>query len=173
MENFGSANVPLVKKSFNKFLAMGEKATADDFRMTIDGYPDIEFLIQTTQLPPIKREMVEIVGPHGVQVQQQGKIINAHEVSISFIETVSGSVLAMLRECVKGKKYLDIKLALVSEAETTSSAPTTVLFESTWIESDAIEFSVDDNTPLKPAGTLHVNWVSYFDEKGETMGWGA
>jgi hypothetical protein len=172
MDSFGSANVALVKKSLNKFLSMGEKATSDDFRMTVEGYSELEFLIQTGQLPPIKREMVEIVGPHGMQVQQQGKIINAHEVPITFIETVSGAVLGVLRDWVKNKRYLTVTLAMLSEGDTQSSKAATVRFENCWIESDAIEFSVEDNTPLKPAATLHVNWVSYFDEDGNTLNWG-
>jgi hypothetical protein len=172
MENFGAANVPLVKKSFNKFLAMGEKATSDDFRMVVAEYPDLEFLVQTTQMPPIKREMVEIIGPHGVQVQQQGKVINAHEVPITFIETISGEVLKTVREWVKEKKYLDFTLSLVSEAKTGSDTNSTVVFEKTWIESEGIELSVDDNTPIKPSATLHVNWVTYLDADGAIQGWG-
>ena len=172
MDILGPANVPLVKRSWSRFISLGEKAKADDFRMTFDGYPNLEFLVQTANMPPIKREMVEIVGPHGVQVQQQGKIINAHEVPVTFIETVSGIVLGTLRNWVKEKKYLTVKIAPVSEAQPISVRWNTAVFEQTWIESDAIEFSTEDNAPLKPACTLHVNWVSYFDEDGSILPWG-
>lgn len=163
MDMLGPANVPLIKTALNKFVSLGEKAKADDFRMTVEGYSDLEFLVQTASLPPIKREMVELFGPHGVQVQQQGKIINAHEVPITFVETVEGDLLKTLRGWVKEKKYLRVTLELLSEASPTAGSYKKVTFENTWIESDAIEFSVEDNAPLKPNCTLHVNWVDYFD----------
>jgi len=172
MENFGESNVPLVKKSFNKFLAMGEKATGDNFRMTVAEYPDLEFMVQATQLPPIRRELVEYNGPHGVQVKQQGRIINAHDITITFIENIAGDILKTVREWVHKKKYLEMTLSLVSEAETGSSVPNTVVLEHTWIESEAIDLAVDDNTPIKPSATLHANWVTYYDDGGEIQGWG-
>ena len=167
----GTANVPLVKRSLRKFTALGEKATGDDFRMVVDGYPDLEFLVQSVQMPPAKREMVEIVGPHGVQVQQQGKIMNAHEIPVTFIETVEGDALKAIRQWVKNKEYHTVNLALVSEESPNSNEWTSVTLEGCWIESEGIELSVEDNAPLKPTGTLHANWVSYFDEAGNLLSW--
>lgn len=168
---FGNADVSLRKFSLNKFVAMGEKATADDFVMTVYEFPDMEFLIQAAQMPPIKREMVEIVGPHGIQVQQQGKIINAGELPITFIETVHGDALGMLREWVRDKLYLTVSIGLTSEAEPVGSQNASVTLEGCWLESEAIELSVDDNTPLKPTGTLHYNWAGWY-ESGQTVSWG-
>lgn len=167
---FAGANVPLRKRSLNKFVALGEKATADDFVMKIYEFPDLEFLIQAAQMPPIKREMVEIVGPHGIQVQQQGKIINAGELPITFIETIYGHALAVVKEWVRDKLYLTITLGLVSEGEPISGPNTSVTLEGCWLESEAIELSVDDNAPLKPTGTLHYNWAGWYDD-GEAVAW--
>jgi hypothetical protein len=160
---FGAASAALRKSSLNKFVAMGEKATADDFQLRIEAYPEIEFLVQAAQIPPLRREMVEIVGPHGVQVQQQGKLINAGELPITFLETIDGKLLSLLRQWVTKKEYHTVTLALVSEGEQMSNMNTTFTLEGCWFESEAIELSVDDNTPLKPTGTLHYNWHSGYD----------
>ncbi|MFA5618462.1 MAG: hypothetical protein WDK95_16740 [Syntrophorhabdaceae bacterium] len=161
---FGGAAAALRKTSLNKFVALGEKATSDDFRLHIDAYPELEYLVQAAQMPALKREMVEIVGPNGVQVQQQGKLINAGELPITFIETIDGKLLAALRQWVTQKEYHTVTLALISEGENVSNENTTIVLEGCWLESEPIELSVDDNTALKPTGTLHYNWHSGYDE---------
>jgi len=168
---FGSANVPLRWSSLSKFVALGEKATADDFMIKIQDYPDFEFLVQAAQMPPIKREMTEIVGPHGVQVQQAGKIINAGELPITFIETINGNMLSIIRQWVRDKEYHTVIMALTSEAAPTSNEYTTCVLEGCWLESEASEMTVDDNTPLKPTGTLHYNWAGWYETTGGNLSW--
>lgn len=169
---FGAAAAPLRKQSLYRFISLGEKATADDFRLSIYAYPDIEYLVQAAQLPPLKREMVEIVGPNGVQVQQQGKLINAGELPITFIETITGNLLGILRRWVTEKEYHTVTMALVSEGEPVSNQNTTITLEGCWLESEAIELSVDDNAALKPTGTLHYNWHSGYDGgQAGSLGW--
>jgi hypothetical protein len=171
--------IPLVKKSYQKLLSFGEGATSDDFRMTIDLYPDLEFLIQTTQLPPIAREPIESFGPHGVQFVQAGRYKNAQEVSISFKEVLSGVVYAALRDWVRNKRYLTVMLGLVAESERpvakSGGQPNqrnTVVMYDTWIELEGVDLSVEDATIVKPTGTLHANWLDYLDETGMVVGWG-
>jgi len=158
----GTANVPLIKSAFAGFVGLGEKAKADDFQMTIQGFNDLKFLVQTAQWPAIKREMVEITGPHGIQVKQQGKITNAHELPITFIETVQGHVLRDLRTWVKEKSYRQVTLKLLSEAQPNPNDYTSLLMDFCWFASEPVENSTEDNAPLKVSGTLYVNWVSYF-----------
>ena len=165
-------NVPLVKNSYKNLVSMGEGAKADDFRMTIEGYPDLEYLVQSTQLPALKREMIESKGPHGVMFNQQGNFMNAQDITIAFKEVISGKALEALRSWVTDKEYLQITLALVSESQPESVYANSVVLEDAWIEIDAVDLSVDDTTVLvKPSGTIHGNWVTWPDEEQETLPW--
>jgi hypothetical protein len=165
-------NVPLVKNSYKKLVSMGEGVKGDDFRMTIEGYPDLEFLVQSTQLPALKREMIESKGPHGVMFNQQGNFMNAQDITITFKEVISGKALEALRAWVKNKEYKQVTLALISESLPDSAVANSVVMEDAWIEIDAIDLSVDDTTTLiKPTGTIHGNWVTWADEEQETLPW--
>lgn len=165
-------NVPLVKNSYKNLVSMGEGAKGDDFRMTIEDYPDLEYLVQSTQLPALKREMIESKGPHGVMFNQQGNIMNAQDITVAFKEVISGKALEALRDWVTNKKYLQVTLALVSESQPESVYANSVVLEDAWIEIDAVDLSVDDTTVLvKPSGTIHGNWVTWPDEEQETLPW--
>ena len=165
-------NVPLLKSSYQNLLAQGEGAKADDFRMVFEGSSGIEFLVQASQLPAMKREVIESRGPHGVQFVQQGVFLNAVEVPITFKEVIEGVALNFLIDWVKNKRYLTVTLALISESLPESNVDNTVVLEDCWIEMDGVDLSVDDGTSLvKPAGTLHANWVNYLDDEKETLPW--
>lgn len=168
-------NIPNVNKSYKKLLGMGEGTKGDDFRMTIEGYNDLEFLIQTTELPDLKREVLETYGPHGVKFIQTGKFLNAGDMAISFKEVITGKAYQALREMIKEKKYLKIELALISESQPSSVIPTTITLEDCWIEIDKVSLSVEDGTQLvKPAGTIHYNWVNWLGpDNSASMPWGA
>lgn len=167
-----SHSIPLVKRSYQRLLSYGEGATAEDFRMTIEGYLDLEFLVQTTQLPPMAREPVEGFGPHGVQFTQQGRYKNIAEVPVSFKEVLSGVVYAALRDWVLNKRYLTVTLALIAESEPISNPYNTVLMYDAWIEMEGVDLSVEDNTLVRPNGTIHANWLDYLDQDGVVIGWG-
>ncbi|MFZ4440395.1 MAG: hypothetical protein ACOYOS_18385 [Syntrophales bacterium] len=167
-----SQSVPLVKNSYKSLLSMGEGAKGDDFRMTIEGYSDIEYLVQATQLPAIKREMIESKGPHGVMFNQAGNFMNAQDVTITFKEVITGKALEVIRDWVKEKKYLTVTIALISESAPESVTANSVVLEDAWLEIDAVDLSVDDTTSLvKPAGTIHGNWVTWADDEQETLPW--
>ena len=47
----------------------------------------------------------------------------------------------------------------------TSNADVTWILEDSWIELEGVDLGVEDGaTLIKPSGTLHVNWVSHFDD---------
>lgn len=170
-----AGNAANVNKTYKKLLSLGEGAKSDDFRMTFEGYSDIEFLVQATQLPELKREMVETYGPHGVKFNQAGKILNAGDMTITIKEVIEGKAYEFLRDVVKNKKYLEIKLACLGESKPGSPASLSVVLSDAWLEVDALDLSVEDGTTLvKPAGTIHYNWVSYYDDAATApMNWGA
>ena len=159
-------NVGIVKKSYKKLLALGEGVTGEEFLMKIEGFDDLTYLIQTTQIPAMMRENIESYGPHGVQFNQQGRFKNAQDVPISFKEVISGAAYKALRDWVKNKKYLKVTLALVGESAPTSNANTTVVMEDCWIELEGVDLSVEDGAQvLKPSGTLHANWIGWLDDE--------
>lgn len=163
-----ASNIKNVNKTYKKLTSLGEGAKGDDFRMTFDGYPDLEFLVQSSQLPEIKREMVETYGPHGVKFNQQGKFLNAGDITIMFKEVITGVACAALRKIVKNKEYLEIKLALIAEGQESSPADATTTLSDAWLEIDAMDLSVEDGTTLvKPSGTIHYNWVSWLDDEAD------
>ena len=172
--NTQRANVSLVKRSYKNMLAMGEGVNSADFRMIFSGYPDIEFLVQASQLPEIKRELIDSKGPHGVMFKQQGNVLNAGDITITIKEVVTGKALEFLRDVVRNKVYLDIVIALVSETQPQGIPSTGCLLSDCWIEVDGTDFSVEDGTTLiKPNGTIHYNWSSMFDDPAElgAVGW--
>jgi len=165
-------NIPLVKNSYKNLVSMGEGIKGDDFRMTVEGYADLEYLVQSTQLPALKREVIETKGPHGVMFNQQGNFMNAQDITITFKEVISGKALEALRDWVTEKKYLQVTLALISESQPESVYANSVVLEDAWIEIDAVDLSVDDTTTLiKPSGNIHGNWVTWADEDQETLPW--
>lgn len=167
-------NIELVKGSYKKMVALGEGVTGDEFVMTIEGYSDLRYLIQSTQLPGMQRANVESFGPHGVKFNQQGSYINAQDVSITFKEVIKGTALKALREWVKEKKYLKVVIGLVGESSPTSNSDTTVVLEDCWIEMEAVDLGVEDGAQIiKPSGTLHANWVGWLDSDSSTVSLGS
>lgn len=165
-----SGSVPLIKKSYKKWLALGEKVTGNEFKLVIEDYPDLTYLVSSTQLPMMQREMVETYGPNGVKFMQQGRYVNAQDVTITFEEVITGKMYQALRDWVKNKKYLKVTMGLVSESQTTSSEYTTVVMEDCWIELEGVDLSKEDGaTVVKPSGTLHANWIGWLDDTSTTI----
>ena len=163
-------NVPLLKKSYQKWIALGEKVTGNEFKMEIEEYPDLTYLISTTQLPMMQRESVETYGPGGVKFIQQGRYVNAQDVPITFEEVLEGKTLEALRDWVKNKRYLKVTLGLVGESKSTSSENTTVVMEDCWIEMEGVDLSKEDGaTVVKPSGTLKANWIGWLDDETATV----
>jgi len=176
MPNISSSTgrIPLVKKSYRKLMSLGEGVNGADFRMVFDYGPlkDHEFLVQTTQLPGIKREVIEGKGPHGIGYHQQGNFINFGEVNGTFKEVISGLALSGIREAVRTKAYFNVTMGLVSESAGGSPAAATCRLEDCWIEMDPADLGVEDGAQIvKPPFILHYNWVDWLDRSGRTLGW--
>lgn len=155
-------NVPFVKKKYKKLLGLGEGVASDEFTMTFEGNNDIQYLVQSTQMPQLIRENMETYGPMGVQFNQQGRFKNAQDVPITFKETIKGHAYRFLRDWVINKKYLTIKLMMNGESFPNGNPDTTITLEDVWIELDGADLSVEDGASIvRPAGTLHVNWVGH------------
>lgn len=160
-------NIRKIRHGYRKLLSYGEGIVADEFALTIEGYPDLRYLCQSVSLPQLMRENVETYGPQGVQFNQQGRFKNAQEIPISFKEVIRGLAYQAIRDWVKNKKYLTCYIALIGESFPTSNRNTTLRLEDCWLELDAVELSVEDGTTIvRPQGTLHANWICWCDDDG-------
>jgi hypothetical protein len=167
-----SQSIGLIKSSYKKYVSFGEKAVSSDYRMLIQQYPNLEYLIHATQLPELKREIIEDYGPHGVMFNQQGRYKNAVDITITFKEIITGEAYKCLRDWVRNKRYLDVWIGLMGESSPESNEHNTLLCEDVWCELDATDLSNEDNTTLiKPSGLLHVNWHSWVDAVPHTLEW--
>lgn len=159
-----AGNVKKIRHGYRRLLALGEGVAADEFILTIEGYADLRYLVQSSQLPPMIRETIESYGPQGVQFNQQGRFKNAQDIPIAFKEVIKGTAYKALRDWVRNKKYLEVKIGLAGESFPSSNINTTVTLEDCWIELEGADLSVEDGATLvRPTGTLHANWISWLD----------
>ncbi len=164
-------NVPTIKKSYKRLLGLGEGVASDEFIMEFEGNTDMRFLVQSTQLPALMRENIESYGPCGVQFNQAGRFKNAQDVPITFKETVKGHAYQFLRDLVKNKRYITIKLTAAGESFLGGNEHTAVRMEDCWIEMEGADLSVEDGASLvRPSGTIHANWCSWCDDDSASMG---
>jgi hypothetical protein len=140
----------IAKESYKKHVALGEKATTDVFWLSLEGNEDLKWLVQSSQIPQIGREIIEMFGPNGVQFKKWGRYKNIGELPITFLETIEGIVAKAVIEWVLSGDARDATL----EA-----------FGLKWklrdciLEIDGTEMNYEDNTLVKPAGTLHVGFI--------------
>lgn len=156
-----AGNVGLFQESYNKHVAKGEGLIGTDFLLEIEGYEDNATLIQAAQLPPMMREMIESFGPMGVRFLQQGNYNNAAEIPITFKEVINGDVYTMVRDWVVNKRYLRVRLRTTPESQGGNGAPSLgFIMHDCWLNLEGVDLSVEDRAALvKPAGTLHANFV--------------
>lgn len=164
-------NVPAIKRNYKRLLGLGEGVAADEFIMEFEGDSDIRFLVQSTQLPALAREVIESYGPFGVQFNQQGRYKNAQDIPITIKETVKGHAYRFLRDLVANKRYITIKLTAAGESYLDGNSHTAVRLEDCWLELEGVDLSVEDGASLvRPSGTIHANWCSWCDSDSGSMG---
>ncbi len=161
-------NVSLIRKSYKDTVGMGPGVSGADFRMKIAEYPKLEFLVQTTQIPELKREVIEAKGPLGVEFIQYGRPLNSGQIAISFKEVISGACYAAIRDAVLNQKYLSITLSLIPEENAQPVKANTVDLKDCLIELEATDLSVEDGAYIvKPSGTIRYSWLSWYDEDSQ------
>lgn len=159
----GTANVSYLKTGYKKLLGLGEGITGEEFLMEFEGNENIKYLVQTAQIPAIRRDMIESRGPLGLQFNQQGAYKNAQDINIAFKEVLKGETFNFLRDWVVNHRYYTVKLTLTGE-KYSGQGSTSWTMEDCWIEVEAVDLSVEDSTSLiRPNGTLHANWVGHED----------
>lgn len=153
-------NVGFLKKKYQKNMAAGEKLSAAEFDMTIDGYPNLSVLVRSTQIPSLGRAEIEDFGPNGLKFVQQGPLENSGEITVTCVETIKGDVVAALYDIVINKKYINLNIQPTPES-TAGGAPkvTAWRLEDCKLRCDAIDLATEDVTALvKPSITITYNW---------------
>ncbi|WP_163836769.1 hypothetical protein [Spartinivicinus ruber] len=111
-------DIPLLKRAYSKNVAMGERAVASDFEMTIKGYEDLTVLVRTAQLPEISRgDPVEDFGLYGQGFQQYGAVKRDGDITVNIVELKTGLVQDTLFEIIEKKEYVTIEMVLVGEGQ--------------------------------------------------------
>jgi len=128
-------DVSLFKETYKKMLSLGEAALGQDFVMTVEGYTDLQYMVQTFGIPTMKREPVETFGPHGVKFVQQGKYEGSVEIPITFKEVISGNAFQAIKSWIKNKEYLEVTLTLTSESNQAGNDAHNWIIEDAWLAS--------------------------------------
>lgn len=153
-------NISFLKGKYKKNMAAGEKLSAAEFEMTVDGYPDLSVLVRSTQIPAIGRAEIEDFGPNGLKFVQQGPHENSGEITVTAVETIKGDVVAALYDIVINKKYIHMNIHPTPES-LAGGAPrgTAWRLEDCKLRCDAIDMASEDVTALvKPSITITYNW---------------
>lgn len=158
-----NGDTKFLKQKFLKNVAAGEKMMGTEFEMKIEEYPDLTVLIRSTQFPAMGRSDVEDNGQMGMGFVQNGVLENKGEIAVTVVETITGTVLEMLRKVVREKQYLTISIESTPESTTGKGAKShSFKLEHTKIRSDAIDLSTEDTAALvKPSLTLQYNWCDF------------
>lgn len=154
-------NMPYLKAQFLKNVAAGERSSAAEFQLTIDEFPEISVRVRTAQFPAMGRADVEDFGPMGLGITQHGPLENKGEVSLTCIETMTGPVIGMMRDIIRNKKYVTVKIQTTPES-TMGVAVDDHKFRLLMckLRSDAIDLATEDTTAIiKPTITVQYNWV--------------
>ncbi|EGQ7810385.1 baseplate protein [Vibrio parahaemolyticus] len=153
-------NRQFVKAKYKQNLAAGEKLSGAEFEMTFDEYPDISVLIRSTQLAANGTADVEDFGPMGMKFTQHGPYENNGEIAVTAVETITGAALAVIKDIVKEKKYVTVRVRATPES-TAGISPDSLdqKYEDCKLRSDVIDLSTEDTAALvKPAMTIIYNW---------------
>lgn len=162
MAGFSNAagNMGFLKQKFLKNVNAGEKMMGAEFKMTLDEYPEMEYLIRSTQMPAMGRAEVEDFGQNGLKINQQGTVENSGEVAVTFAETISGEGLRIIREIIREKKYVNVNIESTPESTAGVGADSHKFkLEFCKFRTDAIDLSTEDTAAVvKPSLTIGYNW---------------
>lgn len=152
-----------LKAQLNKNIAQGEKLMGFYFDMKIEGYPDFELRVRTTQYPAMGYELAEDFGQGGLKMNQQGALQNSQEITSSCVENLKGDTLKVLKDIILNKKQVKITFAAKAESLGGGKVPfTSCTMDHCILASEAIEFSTEDTTAIvKPSFTITTSWVDH------------
>ncbi len=150
-----------LKNRFTQNLNAGEKLVGSEFVLNVVEYPDLSVLIRSAQFPAMGRVDVEDFGQMGLGFTQAGALENKGEITISAAETITGTVLAALREVIAAKSSVTIVVKATPES-TSGDTPDSLYFKLLHckLRCDAVDLSTEDNTAIvRPNITVVYNWV--------------
>lgn len=153
-----SDDLALVKESFSKVVNYGEYQTEDAWKLEIDGYDDLTWMVTNVQIPEVTRTRIEDFGPMGVQITRPGKIKNAVDITMTFKEVRQGASLDDLMKIAKDGEFFDFTLTLLPDGEPKR-------YEDCFIETNnALDLGYDSNAIMKPNVTIVCNMPHPFSE---------
>ncbi|MDF5600832.1 hypothetical protein P3746_20660 [Vibrio parahaemolyticus] len=149
-------NVDLLRQAHKKNVALGERAVASDFTVTIREYPQLSALIRTAQLPEEKRgEPVEDQGQYGQGFRQYGATKRDGDMAAQIVEIKRGDVLKTIAKIVDNKEYVNIEVLLDGEDVEKKG----YLLEDVMIAADPADLDTENRTgTVRIPVTFQYNW---------------
>ena len=149
-------DVGILKRSFDKNVALGERAVASDYEMVFKGAEQLTALVRTSQMPAFGRgDPVEDWGQFGQGFQQYGAIKRDGDIVANIVELKDGSTTDALKRIIDEKRHIDIDVALVGEGQTRKGWE---LLTCT-ISCDAQELDTSNRTgTVQIPVNIHHNW---------------
>lgn len=152
-------NNNFMRAKFMRHRAVGERAIAAHFDMSVSGHPNLNVKIAATQLPGMERELIESFGSMGVGSNFQGNLKNTGEITVAIEETIYGDTLKELQGIVFGKEYVDVKISMTPEEFLGVPSFSVKLLECS-IACEAVDLASESVTELvKPSVTFRYNWI--------------
>ena len=161
LEN-ATGDIGLLRDSHKRSIAIGELPLGSEFVMEfIDAPSELKVKIRTTQIPEIKRQIVEDTGHMGLAHRQFGPVINSGEISVTLVDDLDGKTMSFVRDLVVNKKAIDIEIRIAPESKGGQSTNAQRFkLSGCLVGSDAIDLSTEDNTvAYKPTLTIVYQWV--------------
>lgn len=151
-----------LKGMYTRNKQAGEKLLANNFRLKIEGYENLEVLVRSTQYPAMGHADVEDYAQGGLLMNQSGSLENNGEITVTCTETIKGDVLKMLKDIILNKRQVDVSMHTEAESLGGKVDGSGCKMLDCKLRSDAIEHSTEDPAGLvKPSFTIKYGWVDH------------
>lgn len=156
------ANREFEKANWVKNQQVGEKLTANTFKVKVDGFENAEFLVRAFQYPAMGTADVEDFGQGGLGTTQNGPTENVQEFTIQFVETIQGETLLALKQIILGDTQPNVEFWAESKSLGGKVPNSGCRALATKWRTDAADFSTEDPVALvKPAVTIKSGWIEH------------
>ncbi|MCG7550947.1 hypothetical protein [Pseudoalteromonas sp. Of7M-16] len=155
------ANRKLLRGHYEAQKAIGEKLLGAMFDLRVEGHPELNLTVRSTQHPQVGYQDVEDHGQGGMLINQAGAFENSGEITIQFVETLRGSTLKAIKEIILNKEQP--KIQFIAMAESSGLIPHTgYTLHDVKLRLDAVDFATENVTELvKPNVTCKYGWVDF------------
>lgn len=156
------ANRKLLRGHYEAQKAVGEKLLGAMFDLRVEGHPELNLTVRSTQHPQVGYQDVEDHGQGGMLINQAGALENSGEITIQFVETLRGSTLIALKSIILNKEQPKIQFVAQAESAGGDIPNTGFILHDVKLRLDAVDFATENVTELvKPNVTCKYGWSDF------------